>query len=213
MTITETTVAPLIEAGVGMVSPVDLHKGLTAVLPFAGTDDTLPMLCAVEITSRDGYLTFATTDRYTLGTYRVKWEGGDVNALLPAKEAKELARFAKDMAREYRTVGEALIVSLKFTERDVQADVFGRRVTLPLMQDVMFVKWRAILPDEDALKQETGRIDMIGLNPTFLARFAKVPAGRGEPMRLILGASALKPALVKIGDDFTGLIMPVRIDR
>jgi DNA polymerase III sliding clamp (beta) subunit (PCNA family) len=49
----------------------NLIAALAAVTPSAGVDDTLPILTCVHFETRDGELFVATTDRYTLATYRV----------------------------------------------------------------------------------------------------------------------------------------------
>jgi DNA polymerase-3 subunit beta len=63
------------------------------VAAAAGTDDTLPVLLCVQITSDGGELGLAATDRYRLAVDRVHWTGPDgVTALIPAVT---LAKFAK----------------------------------------------------------------------------------------------------------------------
>lgn len=202
MTMTPEAVADSIVRGT--VETSELVAGLTAVLPHAGTNMTLPMLCSVKFETRDGRLFLVTTDRYSLATYSLEWDGPDVDALLPAASAKELLSVAKK-APKY-----AARVSLHFEERSVEYADLDRRTTLPLDTDHEFVKWAAIMPSEESLSQETGRISAMGINPAQLAKFAK-GAPKGVTMRLIFGATSVKPVLVKIGDNFVGLIMPVRL--
>jgi hypothetical protein len=40
-----------------------VHDVLKAVVPFAGKDTTLPMLCAVQLDTIDGYLVVAAANR------------------------------------------------------------------------------------------------------------------------------------------------------
>ena len=65
------------------------------VTACAGTDDTLPVLLCVKVTSDHGSLEFAATDRYRLGVDTLHWTGPDgVNATVPAVT---LAKFAAKM--------------------------------------------------------------------------------------------------------------------
>lgn len=190
----------------GVVKPKDLALALTAVIPHAGTDKTLPMLCAVKFESEGtGTLTIVATQRYTLGTYVLDWDGGAVDALLDVDSAKELLRYAKGVSKSLAVMSA---LSLTFTEESVEAFDLTRRASYPLMQGTTFVSWRAIMPTED---RQTVGLDKIAWNPKFLTLFAKA-AERNEPMRVFLGESNLKPTLVKIGENFAGLIMPVRVE-
>ena len=187
----------------GQVPAADLAAALNAVLPMADTDETLPVLTCVKFETRDGQLVLVTTNRYLLGTYRLDWEGGEVDALLPGRAARELLAFAK-------RVDKRLPITLTFGVRELEAADYERKATFPLDLDREFVKWAAIMPEHTP-----DRI-AFGLNPAFLARF--VPAsgatpskpGGAEPMRLSLG-SPVKPIRVEIGDRFVGVAMPVRL--
>ena len=67
-------------------------RSVARVSACAGTDDTLPVLMCVKITSDHGSLEFAATDRYRLGVDTLHWTGPDgVNATVPAVT---LAKFA-----------------------------------------------------------------------------------------------------------------------
>lgn len=196
--------------GIGTLTPADLIRALDAVIPHASTDAMLPMLCAVKIeTEADGKrLTFAASDRYTLGTYSIDWNGGAVDELLPLADAKELLRFAKAADKVVRSLPGALTLDVSSGQVANVSDVTGRKATY-LLGDREFVKWRAIMPSADYGDDQTARVGVFGLNPAYLARFAKA-AGKGESIRLQLGASAVKPVRVTVGD-FVGLIMPVRL--
>jgi len=209
--------APSRVAGIGSVRPSDLVRALDAVMPHASTDAFLPMLNAVKIETRlfptaDGEaprLVFVATDRYTLGTYSIPWDGGEVSALLSLTDAKELHRFAKGADKVIRDRAGSLLLDVSGGQVCNVNDVTGRRATYLLGDGATYVKWQAVMPGADYGTGETGRIDVIGVNPVLLAKFAKA-AGKGEPIRLQFGPSAVKPVRITVGD-FVGLIMPVRL--
>lgn len=185
---------------VGTLAGVDLAAALTSVLPMAGTDDTLPILTCVHFETRDGELVLATTNRYLLGTYRLDWDGPEVEALVAGREAKEMLAFAKK-------AGKAP-VTLTFDGREVTVADFERKVSLPL-HDGDFPRWRALLPEQtpDRLR--------FGINPVYMAAFAKVIPYVGDkpgalPVTMSVGMPN-KPMRVEIGERFVGLIMPVRL--
>lgn len=55
----------------------------------------------------------------------------------------------------------------------------------------------------------TDDVSGIGYTPEYLAKFGKVAASKRNPMRFF--PRAMKPGVVMIGDDFMGMIMPVRL--
>lgn len=199
MTVIDNTPVTTDTLTMGQVDVKELVAALTAVLPHAGTDKTLPMLRAIKFEAGDGYLTLIATNRYTLGTYRLEWNGPDVDVLLELDDAKELLAYVKK-------VKLVPFVNLEFRDGEVEAFDLVRRQTFPLMLNVEFVRWRAVMPGTD----EHEGFPAIGLNPAFLASFVKA-SKRNEPIILKFGASPVKPVRVEVGDNFIGLIMPVRM--
>lgn len=84
---------PPMPAESGLVAADAFARTVARVAACAGTDDTLPALTCVKVTSDTGQLELAATDRYRLAADRVTWTGPDgADALIPAKV---LAAFAK----------------------------------------------------------------------------------------------------------------------
>jgi DNA polymerase-3 subunit beta len=78
----------------GYVDGALFAASVARVAVCAGTDDTLPVLLCVQVTSDNGELVLAATDRYRLGVDRLHWTGPDgfaVDSLIPAVT---LGRFA-----------------------------------------------------------------------------------------------------------------------
>jgi hypothetical protein len=182
------------------VPGAELVAGLTAVLPHAGADDTLPVLAAVNFTVRDGQLMLAATDRYTLGTYRLVEVEGDVelDVVLPRRDATDLlARAKKCKHFPPPLTFDTAKGELTFTD-------FERTITYSLL-DAEFVRWWAVLPERDDDKT------VIGINPVMLARLAKATdAKKPEHVRMEIGAPN-KIVRVEVGERFVGGIMPVRL--
>lgn len=194
--ITAAPVEPEKPDGVGQIAANELVAALNAVLPLTLKDDTLPVLGAVKIESDGDELTFAATDRYVLGAYRVPWDGGHVDAALRGDGAKDLLAWA-------RKVGKYVpAITLTFSEHEVEAFDHERKATFPLYTDNPFVNWRNVMPGEDPS-------DLVfRVNKEYIGRFAKA-GEKGEAMRIAVH-SPLKPLRITIGERFTGLIMPVR---
>jgi DNA polymerase III subunit beta len=82
----------------GYVDAATFADSAGRVVPCAGTDDTLPVLTCVNITSEHNRLELTATDRYRLARHRVHWTGPDGIAALVS--ASTLAAFAKRCARD-----------------------------------------------------------------------------------------------------------------
>jgi hypothetical protein len=191
------------------VPAAKLRLMLTAVLPHACRDDTLPALCGVSFEFRDGTLFLAATDRYTIGIAREPVPGSVAaevpaqSAILPLEAARALRRMLKKQA------GVAAVIIGSDTLSVECAAVSGSwRAT-----DGKFVDWRPLL--HGAL---TGTLeplgDSAGVNPQELSRLG-IGAGRtGTALNIRLLASARSgpvPMVMAIADDwFIGAVMPVR---
>lgn len=190
---------PTKPVGIGETEARYLIDALTAVMPMATKDPYLPILGLVKFETDGDELVLVATDRFVLGSYRIPWDGGEVDAALGLDECKELLAFCRKVKPDVLPVG------LKFGEREVEVDDGQRRSTLLLSQEGAFVNWRAVLPERDP-EDVT-----FGVNLDNVARFVKA-GGKGEPpvARVSLKAR-LKPVLIEVGERFTGLVMPVRL--
>lgn len=94
---TEYPCMPALPLPSGITDASAFLAAITRVLPAVGTDDTLPALTCMSVTSDAGQLELAGTDRYRLAVDRVPWTGPDgVKVLLPRSV---LAPFAKTADR------------------------------------------------------------------------------------------------------------------
>lgn len=181
----------------GEVNANELATALATIAHFADPDKSIPMLNSILLEARAGRLTAVATDRYVLGTYEIPFEGHDFSALVPLVDAKALTAVLK---RQYK----AARVSLGCRDDRLTVVHYEGEVRIRL-NDHDYPKWRALIPDAKDAQECTG----ISLSPTNIARFAKVPHAKTEPMHLFF-KGRLKPVRVQIGESFVGLIMPMR---
>lgn len=185
---------------------------------FASRDAYTLALNAVKINvDMSGQITVSASDRFTLGIRRYQLGGpcGDnVQILLPLAE---VAFIAKIHARTRRGVPNKLTVTID-GYLPLAADLPMRAGHLGIESRVnsrQITSWHtgmeaAPVPFEKFASPEPSEQSLIGFNPAYLARFAKVSRRAGESLHLTLGGPR-RPTTVKIGEHFTGAIMPVRL--
>jgi DNA polymerase III sliding clamp (beta) subunit (PCNA family) len=187
---------------------VTLHTGLHNAIITASRDETLPMLCAIEITSDGKQLVLVSTDRFRMGMARVQLDegGGAWRFLLKLKDAETLLKSLKTVKRD------ALWRTAEIEFESVPSGTFTKDVlTVKLNSgesftfdgvDAEFPKWRQLLPANGTETAEA----MTGFTAEYLAAFGKVIAD--TPRIFLRHFGARKPRIVTIGDDYVGLIMP-----
>jgi DNA polymerase III sliding clamp (beta) subunit (PCNA family) len=190
---TETATAELI---VG-----DLIELLQAVSPFAATDLTIPMLVAIHLEGDGKEIVSSTTDRYVLGTYTVPYEGAPFVFNLAMSDVKTILPVLKGLWKRY---GDRMPVTLTLKDDVLSFVTYDGEIRARSNGDD-FPKVRSLLVDD----ANATPVEGLALNPTYMARFAKV-ANRTEPMRLTF-TGRNKSVGVKIGERFVGLIMTMRV--
>lgn len=204
-----------------------LFTVLTVASTFAGSDKTLPMLTAVRLDFTESQVTGAGTDRFVLGVQRADYSGEAFSALITTDDVKTIARVAKTATRDRgwreaeieiqrekswpagadyrdpaaaveRADGRVVSVSFRFNS--------GEAITVQTL-DSEFPKYKQLIP-ADVIAMGDDIATVKGFNASYLAKFAKVPGS--YQMKLIVGKDT-RPSVVSIGDDFIGLIMPVRL--
>jgi len=208
------------------LTATQLRDLVTPVIPHASKDQTLPSLCAVRIRSAGQYVTAIATDRYRIGFQRVTLteppaEGGGFDAAVPVAVLKRIMGVFRptrwhNPVLELAVDGERLRVSLAdtMTEQTVgtSGDVdglAGASLTFALHSgdfpypalDRLVREALEGVPDEAAMTAV--------FNPEFLADF-RIGQPRHEPMRITATGGPARPWLIRVGDDFIGLLVPVR---
>lgn len=201
------------------ITAADLVRTIDNVLPFTNRDETLPMLCAVFLETADGKLTATATDRYTLGHARADCTGSlpKEGVLIRRADAMLITRLFRPARRR---AGHSLMAQVSLTLepakggdnkilRVATADTLGlvRELGIGIStMDVQFVGYRGLINKLESPAEN----QPVGLNPQYLARFARVAAEySGEPLRFFSGGPA-SGSIIEIGENFLGLIMAVR---
>jgi hypothetical protein len=211
------------------VPAAKLRDMLDAVMPHAGTDDTLPVLMTVRFEVLAGALWLAATDRYTMGVARYVIPGaGDAQvqdataALMPgeARVMREALDGAADVAA--LTFGDDLRMDAGTGWRGTWENA-GTAKTAKL-----YPEWRPLLARMLAAR-DAAFAPALGLDPEYLPRFAALddPAWSaeedGETFRrctepLVMRAvnigehGCASTLLVARGDWFLGAVMLMRND-
>lgn len=187
------------------VPAAELARVIGNALPFASGDRTVPVIVSVRLEADGETLTAVATDRYTLGADTVPMDSEPFAFLLSRDDAQRLHKVLKD-------AGSVDNVTLT-VDGDTLTVNTGPTVLSFTAQYGEFPKWRSLLPAEDTVEPT----DSVALNPEFLARFAKVAPDSGRkrkgvgavPMRITFYGK--RRVLVRVGETFYGLIMPVRV--
>lgn len=180
-----------------------LARVITDAAIFACRDTTLPMINVVRLESTANQVMAIATDRFTLGTSVATYGESDGHTFavdLKLPQAQLLARIAKACKRgDVRISNTKAGVTFAFST--------GEKLTLPdSAGDIPFPDWRTIVKEVSA--GDSSPAAMIGFNPIYMARFSRI-ANAGS-MVIRVGAAS-RATFVKIGEEFFGLIMPVRI--
>jgi hypothetical protein len=212
------------------VKSADLFRVMNDALQFASPAGIAPAIESVRIetTPNDAEtvnLIGVATDRFVLGASRVTAQGdAGIGLALSTDDVKNVLRIAKTVRRDesHRRVtvevdADTLAAEMQRKRYEQAAGarvVFtfstGETITVNTIS-ADFPRWRQLLTaDIDAMAQPTSGL---GVDPLKVAQFAKIAAAKRSPMQLFAGittAGGLKPVHVRIGDDFYGLIMPIR---
>jgi hypothetical protein len=188
-----------------------LRQALTTALNFAGTDDTLPVINAIRVTSLGpDSVEIAATDRYVMSVER-----------LDAKGITDLVEFSIpcDIARRLLMLLPKARKALHETD-PVEFTTDDEKVTVRITGDIEtaitftpykeFVGYRKLINQVEAAEAKPA--DMMGFTPAILAKVCKAIASRGDsmPMKAYFRGQS-KGVVLKHGDDFTALVMPALI--
>lgn len=193
----------------------ELRTLLTRIVPFAADPGmyggALPVIESVYLQGRGDFLIASATDRYVLGVTRTRIEGAaGFEALLKVRDVKHILATFKArkgivtkvmLTRDGGTADGTLAVTLAdglFAEADDLTAKYG-------LVDGQFPKTHELFTKWEPPTEPAG----IGYNAKYLAKFAHVTSGRGEPIKITGGGD--RTTIVQAGDYFLGAIMPVRL--
>ncbi len=200
------------ETQVNTMTAKALSTALSDALLFtAPTSAKLPMLEALRLEFGAGQLVTVATDRFALGVSKVAYSGASLMVMLAGGDAKALAQMAKTGKREERSRAVTIDVADAGAQLTFRFNS-GEEMTVHGV-DVHFPTWRHLLP-ADASRM--GGIVGMGYRAAHLSRFTKVRAyeqAAGAQMVVfpsVTSSGLPGPTAIRIGEDFFGLLMPVR---
>lgn len=191
----------------------DLLRGLHNARLFAGVDVTLPVLRAIQIEGSSSGLTFVATDRYRIGVTTIPMKIKTFTFLLDLDDAALIGKlFNAKSGPLSLTFSED-----KLTVQPAEGMVAGPQVVITCTAvDGTFPKYQSLFdvqPSDEKPAYNTG--DEIGMNPRYLAAFGRVKSDlspHDSPIRVRV-VSPLLPVFIDIGEQFRGLLMPVRLSE
>lgn len=191
----------------------DLTNLVAPVLPFTDRTGFLPLLWSVKIEAHGPHLVAMATDRYRIGVKRIVPEitpDPKFAALVPASVLARIRSTFKHTRRSnpslrLEVTGDVLRVSGAEEFEGLFDASFSFRLPNPVADypDIQKLLVKALSAEPPA-EPTAG-----SFNPHFLADFAAASAG-AQTMRLSPSGPADKPWIVRVGDDFLGLIVPIR---
>jgi len=186
---------------------------LSGALIAAGKDKALPLLTCVELSSHDGQIVAAATDRYRLFIGKVSHATIDLDNTLKIDDFKILI-LREDLAKIKNLIKP--LVSKRAINPRVTFYMESDKITVSTMDgNVSFLSWQGDFPAYEHLIPTTFEpSDEIGVNPAFLADLAKVP-GIDKSVPLIIRTSGSRKPLLcetRAGDIIWQLLlMPMRV--
>jgi len=190
----------------------DLLRALHNARLFICPDVYLPVLRCVQVEGQKDWLTFTATDRYMLGRTRIAYTGKAFSFSMQEADSALLLRLFNAKSGQL----EVTVHERTMTVQPAKGVVDAPQVVVTMTSyDGEFPKYKQII--DKARDGETDKTpytvgETIGFNPRYLAKFARVKASEGGMTALKLAVhSASAPIYAKVGEDFEGIIMPVRL--
>lgn len=179
----------------------DLLRIISQVKPFASSDDALPMLNVVRLESLGTHLIAVATDRYALGAAVTPFEGPKFAVSIPLESVDVLQRVLR--RRE-------LVATIRVTPKGtlVHVRVGGLILSIPTARGE-FPSWRQLIPASNA--SPNLRVPMFSTDAERLARFRDAQKLAGKRVFTQLWQERPNgPIAMRIGEEFIGILMPVR---
>ncbi|MFD3333574.1 phiSA1p31-related protein [Streptomyces sp. NPDC058700] len=180
----------------------ELQRMLKQVAPHVGTDSTIPVIAAVHLESRDGYLYAVTTDRYTMAISRQpvlntgEWKTAIAGAHIPS-----LTAWLKNVDEVTLQVdnGDTPQLTLSGPVNSMTIAALPSSDKLP--------DWRGIL--RKYLDTEIAPIPLSGVTAKYLARWKE----SAQILHMWQATPRAPIVFMDEGSQFIGMQMPIRNDH
>lgn len=195
------------------IQGADMLRMIKNATVFACKDDTLPSICALHVELDGDTVTVTATDRYVLSQETAAAAEGSADGagsfLLSTDDAKAMLRVKGwDSIMPVTVTYDAGSGKVTF---DLAGGAAGTQVYPTVAGE--FPRVRHLLEIKPADEVPA----VIGFNPEYLAKFGKVRVAEWRPRSynatpMVMTMTAPhRPVMVKIGESFRGMIMPVRV--
>ncbi|MER5320872.1 hypothetical protein [Streptosporangium roseum] len=186
----------------------ELREIFGAVLPHAGTDDTLPPITMLTLDVTGGMLHVLATDRYTFGIVRHPLTEGcasNFTLTLPARAIQAVLRQIKARASLTVTLSPRGLTIDQTSEPKLsyRLPAGDERPLLPDWRTWM--AQRARLAPDSVVTSPRG----VALNPAYLARF-RAATRNGSPLEMRPAGHCM---VITCGTHFLGLISAMNLTK
>lgn len=194
-------------------TPRDVERIVGAVLPHTGSDGHLPMLTCVRVeVEADRFLAVAT-DRYTLGVAWSKLTDWQEDA--PTDQRSAACIYAGDLRRLFSFLRphKKTAAVWTLTDKSLTAAIGEESLSVRTV-DVDFIQWRPILGKLADKAAAPTAAPVMRFTPFNVNKFTQSAKALGEDMGQMYwhhGSGAADPPIVRIGENFVGLLMPQRL--
>lgn len=184
----------------------DLTKAITIALKFAGKDDTLPMLHGIDLQILKSRFVIASTDRFRGGVVRLPvvddLTGGDqyLGHLSRGSATRILKVFGGGRApeRSLRVQVTADRTTLTVSDGETSITVTFTDEKFPNLAEILLIEMERPIEVESWMA-----------NSAYLAAFRDAAWSPNQAVSIRLSTPS-RPAVIRIGDHFIGILMPVR---
>ncbi|MDZ7910770.1 MAG: hypothetical protein U5O16_02890 [Rhodococcus sp. (in: high G+C Gram-positive bacteria)] len=184
----------------------DLTKAITIALKFAGKDDTLPMLHGIDLQILRSRFVIASTDRFRGGVVRLPvvddLTGGDqyLGHLSRGSATRILKVFGggRALERSMRVQVTADRTTLTVSDGETSITVTFTGEKFPNLAEILLIEMERPIEVENWMA-----------NSAYLAAFKDAAWSPNQAVSIRLSTPS-RPAVIRIGDHFIGILMPVR---
>lgn len=189
-------------------TPAAVSRVINAVLAHASTNTDLPVINAVRLELDGDRLLAVATDRYTIAICRASLTDWDDKAKKVKPQAGSLRSADVKRVLDFLKPHRKDVATWKLTDTSLTVTVSGASLTVPTA-DENFPNWRIVLGSVLDHAPEPGQ--QMGFTPRIVSHFQRSADALGELAMTWQFVSLLKPVIVRIGDEFLGLLMPCRL--
>lgn len=193
--------------------PQAVERIVAAVLPHTAADGYVPVITCVRVEITDGRFLAVATDRYTLGVAWSDLTAWDEEAATDQSGAACI--FASDWRRLFAFLRphRKEVATWVLTDESLNVTVKGESLSVRTV-DVNFVTWRRLIGNLTEKSATGSGTPVMRFKPVLVGHFLQTAKALGEDTSTMVwnfGSEHTDAPLIRIGDNFIGLLMPQRM--